>query len=75
MPTLAPFSQVPQFLLDSFWASGNITPRSRQQGLQYAMEGYIHDVNFYEQGKTMLIEGENVNIAPALDQSVDDHFY
>ncbi len=65
MATPDPFSRVPRFLSDSFLASGNIASRSRQQGLQYVTEGYSHNVNSYERGKTMQIEGDIALALPA----------
>ena len=39
-----PLSDVPREIIANFWSSGEISERTRQKGLQYAFEGYIHDI-------------------------------
>ncbi|KAI9522054.1 hypothetical protein NQZ68_040170 [Dissostichus eleginoides] len=44
-------------LTDSFWSNNAaISSRSRQKGLQYAMEGYIHSIKIRKEGGTTSIE-------------------
>ena len=36
--------ELPVNFSEHFWCSDKITQRSRQQGLQYAVEGYVHKI-------------------------------
>ncbi|XP_067307635.1 uncharacterized protein [Pseudorasbora parva] len=40
----APVSDIPEEILSNFWRTCEISERARQKGLQYAFEGYIHDI-------------------------------
>ncbi|KAK0134418.1 hypothetical protein N1851_007030 [Merluccius polli] len=40
-----PVSEFPRAIITNFWNSANISDRTRQKGLQYAFEGYIHDIS------------------------------
>ena len=37
-------TDIPSKLTSNFWKSNDISERSRQKGLQYAFESYIHDI-------------------------------
>jgi len=40
----APVSDIPKEIISNFWQTGEISERARERGLQYAFEGYIHDI-------------------------------
>src|SRR4029434_2686425 len=44
---------------DSFWSNiSAISSRSRQKGLQYAVEGYIQNIKINNEGDTTIIEAK-----------------
>ncbi len=40
----APVSDIPKEIICNFWQTGEISERAKQKGLQYAFEGYTHDI-------------------------------
>ncbi len=40
----APVSDIPNEIISHFWQTGEISEKAKQKGLQYAFEGYIHDI-------------------------------
>ncbi len=40
----APVSDIPKEIISHFWQTGEISEKAKQKGLQYAFEGYIHDI-------------------------------
>ncbi len=40
----APVSDIPKEIISNFWQTGEIAEKVKQKGLQYAFEGYIHDI-------------------------------
>ncbi len=40
----APVSDIPNEIISNFWQTGEISEKAKQKGLQYAFEGYIHDI-------------------------------
>ncbi len=53
-------SALPKEITSNFWENGMISDRRRQKGLQYAYEGYIHDITCRVCSQTMelRIEGK-----------------
>ncbi len=37
-------SDIPKEIISNFWQTGEISERAKQKALQYAFEGYIHDI-------------------------------
>lgn len=50
-------SDIPVRVSDLFWGNTSaISSRSRQKGLQYAVEGYIQNIKIRNEGDTATIE-------------------
>ncbi len=40
----APVSDIPKEIISIFWQTCEISEKAKQKGLQYAFEGYIHNI-------------------------------
>ncbi len=77
----APVSDIPKEIISHFWQTGEISERAKQKGLQYAFEGYIHDIicnrlenNFIKiEAKAYNVRSQHKQQPPNADHSNGKH--